>query len=140
MENVALWHERDISHSSVERVAVPDSCVLLDFMLHDMIRIVDNLLVYPANMERNMNATRGLIFSQEVLLALTKKGMKREDAYRIVQEQAMRVWQGDHNFRDLLEASADVLKHLSKEEISQLFDAKRSLRQVDYIFEQAGIH
>jgi len=140
MENVALWHERDISHSSVERVAVPDSCVLLDFMLHDMIRIIDNLIVYPANMARNMNATRGLIFSQEVLLALTKKGMKREDAYRIVQEQAMRVWQGDQNFRDLLEANPDVLKHLSKEEINQLFDAQRSLRQVDYIFEQAGIH
>ncbi len=140
MENVALWHERDISHSSVERVAVPDSCVLLDFMLHDMIRIIDNLIVYPANMARNMNATRGLIFSQEVLLALTKKGMKREDAYRIVQAQAMRVWQGDQNFRDLLEANPDVLKHLSKEEINQLFDAQRSLRQVDYIFEQAGIH
>ena len=86
MENVALWHERDITHSSVERIVVPDSCILLDYMLHLSTELFDKLLVYPENMLKNLNRTHGLIFSQSVLLALTKKGMKREDAYRIVQK------------------------------------------------------
>jgi adenylosuccinate lyase len=139
MENVALWHERDISHSSVERVIVPDSCILLDFILADMAKIIDNLLVYPEHMERNLNATRGLIFSQEVLLALTKKGMKREDAYRMVQEQAMKVWKEEKDFKALLLGSEEVMKILSKKEVDELFDPKRSLKHVDYIFEQAGL-
>jgi adenylosuccinate lyase len=139
MENVALWHERDISHSSVERVVVPDSCILLDFILADMIKIVDNLLVYPENMQRNLNATHGLIFSQEVLLALTKKGMKREDAYRIVQEQAMKVWREGKEFKDLLMASGDITEHLSQNEIDELFDARRSLKHLDEMFERAGL-
>ena len=139
MENVALWHERDISHSSVERIIVPDSCILLDFILADMIKIVDNLLVYPENMQRNLNATHGLIFSQEVLLALTKKGMKREDAYRIVQEQAMKVWREGKEFKDLLMASGDITEHLSQNEIDELFDARRSLKHLDEIFERAGL-
>ena len=140
MENVALWHERDISHSSVERVIIPDSCILLDFILADMTKIIDRLLVYPEYMTRNLNATRGLIFSQEVLLALTKKGMKREDAYRIVQEQAMKVWQEEKEFKALLLGSDDVMKLLSKKELDELFDPKRSLKHVDYIFEHSGIH
>ncbi len=139
MENVALWHERDISHSSVERIIVPDSCILLDFILADMIKIVDNLIVYPENMQRNLNATHGLIFSQEVLLALTKKGMKREDAYRIVQEQAMKVWREGKEFKDLLMASGDITEHLSQNEIDELFDARRSLKHLDEIFERAGL-
>jgi adenylosuccinate lyase len=140
MENVALWHERDISHSSVERVIVPDSCILLDFILADMTKIIDNLLVYPDHMARNLNATRGLIFSQEVLLALTKKGLKREDAYKIVQEQAMKVWKEEKEFKALLLESEALMKILSEKEIDELFDPKRSLKHVDYIFEQVGIH
>jgi adenylosuccinate lyase len=140
MENVALWHERDISHSSVERIIIPDSCILLDFILTDMTKIIDKLLVYPNHMIRNMNATHGLIFSQEVLLALTKKGMKREDAYRIVQEQAMKVWKEEKDFKALLLGSEDVMKHLSKKELNELFDPTRSLKHVEYIFEHAGIH
>jgi adenylosuccinate lyase len=140
MENVALWHERDISHSSVERVIIPDSCILLDFILADMTKIIDNLLVYPDHMARNLNATRGLIFSQEVLLALTKKGMKREDAYKMVQEQAMKVWKEEKEFKTLLLGSEEVMKVLSKKELDELFDPKRSLKNVDYIFEQVGIH
>jgi adenylosuccinate lyase len=139
MENVALWHERDISHSSVERVIVPDSCILLDFILADMTKIIEHLLVYPEHMARNLNATRGLIFSQEVLLALTKKGMKREDAYKMVQEQAMKVWKEEKDFKALLLGSEEVMKILSSKEIDELFDPKRSLKHVDYIFEQAGI-
>ena len=139
MEDVALWHERDISHSSVERIIVPDSCILLDYMLHDMIRLLGQLLVYPEHMERNLNATRGLIFSQEVLLALTKKGMKREDAYRTVQELAMKVWKGSGEFKDLLVGSAEVMKVLTTAELDELFDARRSLKQVDYIFKRVGL-
>jgi len=139
MENVSLWHERDISHSSVERVIVPDSCIVLDFILADMTKIIDRLLVYPDHMMRNLNATRGLIFSQEVLLALTKKGMKREDAYRLVQEQAMKVWKEEKEFKSLLLGSEEIMRTLSKKEVDDLFDPGRSLKHVDYIFEQVGI-
>ncbi len=140
MENVALWHERDISHSSVERIIIPDSCIILDFILNDMTKIIENLLVYPEHMTRNLNATRGLIFSQEVLLALTKKGMKREDAYKMVQEQAMKVWKEGKEFRSLLLGNEEVMKVLSKKELDELFDPKRSLKHIDYIFKRAGIH
>jgi adenylosuccinate lyase len=147
MENVALWHERDISHSSVERIIIPDSCIILDFILADMTQIIDNLLVYPDHMTRNLNATRGLIFSQDVLLALTKKGMKREDAYKMVQEQAMKVWKQESvplaeekDFKTLLSGSEGVTKLLSPKELEELFNAKRSLKHIDYIFEQVGIH
>ena len=139
MENVALWHERDISHSSVERVIIPDSCIILDFILGDMTKIIDNLLVYPDHMTRNLNATRGLIFSQEVLLALTKKGIKREDAYKMVQEQAMKAWKEEKEFKTLLLGSEELMKILSKKELDELFDPKRSLKHVDYIFEQVGL-
>jgi adenylosuccinate lyase len=105
-----------------------------------MTKIIDKLLVYPDLMTRNLNATHGLIFSQEVLLALTKKGMKREDAYRIVQEQAMKVWKEEKDFKALLLGSEDVMKFLSKKEHADLFDPKRSLKHVEYIFEHAGIH
>jgi adenylosuccinate lyase len=140
MENVALWHERDISHSSVERVIIPDSCIILDFILSDMTKIIENLLVYPEHMTRNLNLTCGLIFSQEVLLALTKKGIKREEAYKIVQEQAMKVWKEGKDFKTLLSSSEEVMKVLSKKELDELFDAKKSLKQINYIFKQVGIH
>ncbi|MBI5463391.1 MAG: adenylosuccinate lyase [Ignavibacteriales bacterium] len=139
MENVALWHERDITHSSVERIIIPDSCALLDYMTTQFTKVIEQLLVYPGRMQWNLNATHGLVFSQEVLLALTKKGMKREDAYRIVQEQAMKVWQNASDFKTLLQSSAEVKKLLSSDELDALFDPKRSLKQVDYIFDRVGL-
>ncbi|MCU0454353.1 MAG: adenylosuccinate lyase [Bacteroidetes bacterium] len=139
LENVALWHERDITHSSVERVIIPDSCILLDYMIAQFTSVMDQLLVYPDRMLKNLNATHGLVFSQEVLLALTKKGMKREDAYRVVQERAMEVWRSGKDFRELIGQSEDVKKHLSPAELDELFDPKRSLKHVDTIFERVGI-
>jgi adenylosuccinate lyase len=139
MENVALWHERDITHSSVERVIIPDSCILLDYMLTQFTKIAEELLVYPEQMQANIDRTHGLIYSQDVLLALTQKGLKREDAYRLVQDEAMRVWKSGQSFRDLLEQRQEVTNHLSKVDLDELFDPKRSLTHVDYIFEQVGI-
>jgi adenylosuccinate lyase len=140
MENVALWHERDITHSSVERVIIPDSCIVLDYMLAQFTKIIDKLLVYPENMQKNLNKTNGLVYSQEVLLALTKKGMKREDAYRVVQERAMKVWENGSDFKELISGSEEVKKLLSKAELDELFDSKRSLRHIDYIFERTGLN
>jgi len=140
MENVALWHERDISHSSVERVVIPDSCILLDYMLTQFTKIIDKLLVYPETMQKNLDRTHGLVFSQEVLLALTKKGMRREDAYRVVQERAMKTWENGSDFKMLISESEDVKKLLSKSELDELFDPKRSLKHVDYIFERTGLN
>jgi len=139
MENVALWHERDITHSSVERVIIPDSCILLDYMLNIMTDVLDKLLVYPDNMMKNLERTHGLIFSQSVLLALTKKEMKREDAYSIVQSSAMEVWQTGKDFKDLLLANAEIVRVLGKETIEELFDLKKSIRNVDYIFGRVGL-
>ena len=139
MENVALWHERDITHSSVERVIVPDSCILLDYMLAQFTKILDQLLVYPEHMQENIDRTFGLVFSQDVLLALTKGGMKREDAYAIVQEEAMKVWQHRQSFRSLIEKRAEVQKLLPAKEMDRLFDPRRSLKNVDYIFHQVGL-
>ncbi len=139
MENVALWHERDITHSSVERVIIPDSCILLDYILALMTDIVDKLLVYPDNMLQNLNLTHGLIFSQSILLALTKKGMKRDDAYRIVQSAAMEVWQTGKEFRDMLKDNADVTSRLSPQDIDDLFDVGKSIRSVDFIFHRVGL-
>lgn len=134
MENVALWHERDISHSSVERVIIPDSTILLDYMLHLTIKIVGNLLVYPDAMIENLNKTRGLIYSQRVLLALVDKGVLRERAYELVQRNAMEVWKTKQNFLDLLLADADVMALISQEELKELFDYNWFLRYVDSIF------
>lgn len=139
MENISLWHERDISHSSAERIIIPDSCILLDFMLAEFTNIIDKLIVYPENMRRNLELTGGLIFSQKVLLALTKKGMKREDAYTIVQKLAMDVWENKKDFKELLMRNAAVTKILSPSEIESLFDFKKSIDKVDYIFKQVGI-
>ncbi|HWP81755.1 MAG TPA: adenylosuccinate lyase [Bacteroidota bacterium] len=139
MENIALWHERDITHSSVERIILPDSCILLDYMLAEFTKVVDNLLVYPDHMKQNLNATRGLIYSQAVLLALTQKGMQREEAYRIVQEQAMKVWQNGSDFRELLRRNAAIQQALSEHELEELFDEKKSLKHIDDIFERVGL-
>jgi len=139
LENVALWHERDITHSSVERIVVPDSCILLDYMISLTSSVLDKLLVYPENMKRNIDLTHGLVFSQPVLLALTTRGMKREDAYRLVQKNAMDVWQSKQDFRTLLESDPEVKKVLTKVELDEAFDATKSLRHVDYIFDRVGL-
>jgi len=135
IEDVALWHERDISHSSVERVIVPDSCIALDYMLHLATNLIQNLIVYPEKMLKNLNITRGLIYSQTILLSLINKGIQREDAYRIVQTTAMEVWQDTNKtFRDELEKNEEVLKYLSKQDIENIFNDKNLLKNVDYIF------
>jgi len=137
LENVPLWHERDISHSSVERVALPDATILCDFMLHRMTGILDGLLVYPERMAENLARMKGLIFSQAVLLALNGAGMARERAYEIVQRAAMRVWEGAGGLEDLLRADPDVRAVLSEEALAACFDAKRTLRHVDAIYARA---
>jgi adenylosuccinate lyase len=136
LENVALWHERDISHSSVERIIIPDSCIGLDYMLDLTVKLVKNLIVYPDNMLKNLNLTKGLIFSQNVLLKLTDKGISREDAYKIVQSAAMNVWEGKggKTFEEELLNSGKISEYLSPEEIKETFNYKKMLKNVDYIF------
>jgi len=134
MENVALWHERDISHSSVERAIGPDATVTLDFALARLTNVVDKLMVYPENMLRNMNRFRGLIHSQRVLLALTQKGVSREDAYALVQRNAMKVWNEGADFQTELRADPEVRAALSEAEIAASFDLEHHTRQVDAIF------
>ena len=139
MENVSLWHERDITHSSVERIIVPDSCMLLDYMLAQMTDVLDRLIVYPDTMAKNLERTHGLIFSQSVLLALTKKGMRREEAYRIVQAAAMEVWQSGRDFRDVLKGVPEVANALPETEMGEIFSLEKSIRNVDYIFSRVGL-
>ncbi|HEX9653286.1 MAG TPA: adenylosuccinate lyase [bacterium] len=140
MENVALWHERDITHSSVERITVPDSTALLDYMLHLMTDIIANLAVYPENMLTNLEKTNGLIFSQALLLALTRKGVTREEAYRLVQTRALEVWSSGASFKTALLQDDEIKEHLSDDEIDRCFDLKRNLQHVDYIFKRVGLH
>ncbi len=139
MENVALWHERDISHSSVERIILPDSTTLVDYMLNKMISLMENLLVYPENMMKNLELTNGLIFSQEVLLALVRAGVTREDAYAIVQKNAMEVWNKKLDFKVLLKSDQDVKKYMSDEEIDSLFDLHSVMKNINKIFERIGL-
>src|SRR5260370_17600613 len=133
LENVALWHERDISHSSAERVIAPDATIALDFALARLTGLVDKLLVYPANMQRNLDRLGGLVNSQRLLLALTQKGASREEAYRLVQRNAMPVWRGEGDFRDLLTKDAEVRRYLSAAEIGAQFDLGYHLKHVDTI-------
>jgi adenylosuccinate lyase len=134
MENVALWHERDISHSSVERGIGPDATVTLDFALARLTGVIKNLLIYPENMQKNLDQLGGLVHSQRVLLALTQAGASREDAYRLVQRNAMPVWRGEGNFLDLLQADEEVGKYLTNEEIASKFNLDYHTAQVDTIF------
>ena len=136
LENVVLWHERDISHSSVERMIGPDTTITLDFALARLTNVVDKLLVYPANMQKNLDRLGGLIHSQRVLLALTQNGVSREDAYALVQRNAMPVWRGEGDFLTLLKADQDVVKTLSDEELEALFDLGYHFKGVDTIFER----
>ena len=138
LENVALWHERDISHSSVERIIIPDSCIALNYMLDLMIKLIKNLLIYPDNMIKNLNLTRGLIYSQIVLLKLVDKGLTREDAYQLVQKSAMDVWADTNkNLKDELLLSKEILKYLTKKEIEEIFNTDKILKNVDYIFQRS---
>jgi adenylosuccinate lyase len=134
LENVALWHERDISHSSVERMIGPDATVTLDFALARLADVVDKLIVYPQTMRKNLDRIGGLVHSQRVLLALTQKGVSREEAYRLVQRNAMKVWRGEGDFLTLLKADPDVRNYLSESEIAENFDLDVYLRHVDLIF------
>ncbi len=134
LENVALWHERDISHSSVERMIAPDATITLDFALTRLTNVVANLVIYPEAIERNLNQLGGLIFSQRVLLALTQAGVSREDAYRLVQRNAMQVWNGTGRFLDLLQNDPEVVSHLDEDKIAALFDLGYHTKHVDTIF------
>src|SRR5712691_8572269 len=136
LENVALWHERDISHSSVERMIGPDATVTLDFALARLAGLIDKLVVYPQNMRKNLDRLGGLIHSQRVMLALTQKGVAREEAYRLAQRNATKAWSGEGDFGALLDADPDVRKHLSKPEIAASFDLDAHLRHVDTIFQR----
>lgn len=140
MENVALWHERDISHSSVERIIIPDSTNLMDYMLDKVNNLFENLIIYPDNMMKNLNLTNGLIFSQEVLLQLIQKGASREDAYKLVQKNAMQVWEHKVDFKKLLKEDPDISKLLSNSEIESLFDLNKILININKIFERLGLN
>jgi adenylosuccinate lyase len=137
LENIVLWHERDISHSSVERVILPDATIACDFMLARTTRILDGLLVYPERMQHNMQLTRGLIFSQAVLLALTEAGMSRDAAYDIVQRNSMKTWAGEGSFRELLAKDEELTQVLSTEQLDACFDPDRFLEHVDRIYARA---
>ncbi len=139
LENVALWHERDISHSSVERVIFPDSTLALDYMLNKFIEVISGMKVYPENMLANLAKTRGLIFSQRVLIALMNKGLQRSKAYDLVQQAAMQTWKGSGNFKDNLLSLPQAAKYLSSKELDKLFDLDFYLRNVDVIFRKVGL-
>jgi adenylosuccinate lyase len=139
LENVALWHERDISHSSAERIILPDSCTLLDYMLVRLTDLIDRLLVYPDNMARNLGLTKGLYFSQSILLALTRKGAERQTAYEAVQRAAMKTWQGDTPFAENAKAEPEIAARLTPNEIDQLCSLDIHFRHIDETFRQLGL-
>jgi adenylosuccinate lyase len=135
-ENVALWHERDISHSSVERVIFPDSTILVDYLLAKTENLIEQLLVYPERMKKNLELTGGLIFSGQLLLDLAEAGMLREEAYKLVQSHAMRAWKEDLIFRDEVAKDSEITKLLSAEKLAKTFDYARQLGNVDAIFKR----
>ncbi|MDD8045620.1 MAG: adenylosuccinate lyase [Verrucomicrobiota bacterium] len=139
LENVALWHERDISHSSSERVIIPDGTVLLDYMLHKLLWLVDGLVVNPDRMLANLEMSHGLIFSQQVMLAMARKGLPRQDAYVIVQRNAMESWNTGRSFKELLMADPEIQEHFSADELDQIFDLEFHFRAVDSIFQRVGL-
>jgi adenylosuccinate lyase len=139
MENMALWHERDISHSSNERVILPDSCLVLDYVLSIFTSVMKGLLVYPENMRRNLELTQGLVFSQRVLIALIDKGLSRQKAYELVQHNAMKAWKGRTSFLELLKADSGVKVHLSYKELETLFDYNYFIRHADSVFSRLGL-
>jgi adenylosuccinate lyase len=134
MENMPLWHERDISHSSVERIIGPDSTILIDYMLHRMTGIIDRLVVHSDRMVENLNKMKGLIFSQQILMKLATKGLERQQAYVMVQRNAMKVWEEGHEFKGLILKDEEIGDYLNKEEIEEIFDLGYHLKYVDEIF------
>ncbi|MCJ7656133.1 MAG: adenylosuccinate lyase [Dehalococcoidia bacterium] len=139
MENIALWHERDISHSSTERIIFPDACLVLDYILSIFTAIMKGLKVYPENMRRNLELTQGLVFSQRVLISLIDKGLSRQEAYELVQRNAMKAWRQRTSFLDLLMADTEVTAHLSERELKSLFDYNYFIKHVDKIFQRLGL-
>jgi adenylosuccinate lyase len=140
LENIALWHERDISHSSNERVILPDSCLVLDYMLSIFTPVMKGLLVYPENMRRNLELTQGLVFSQRVLIALIDKGLSRQNAYKLVQNNAMKAWKERTSFLGLLKSDSEVKAHLSAKELESLFDYNYFTRHTDAVFNRLGLN
>jgi adenylosuccinate lyase len=139
MENIALWHERDISHSSTERIILPDACLVLDYSLNLLTSVMKGLQVYPQKMKKNLDITRGLIFSQRVMIALINKGLSRKQAYEMVQRNAMKTWKGKKSFLALLKADAEVTATLPEAELEPLFDESYYLRYIDDIFKRLGL-
>jgi adenylosuccinate lyase len=139
LDNITLWHERDISHSSAERVIFPDSVIALDYLLHRMIFILNNLNVYPENMADNIERTGGLFYSQSLLLKLVEKGLSREDAYALVQDMAMRVWQKEGTLRELSEKNSEVSGKITKKEMDEIFNLSRYLENIGYIYKKLGL-
>ena len=139
MENIALWHERDISHSSVERVIIPDATITLYYMLHKTIQLIKGMAVHPENMMKNLNLTHGLIYSQPLLLKLVEKGLSREEAYRLVQQNAMKVWENNTEFKDNLMADNEITKHLTREEVDLICNLENRLKNVNYIFKKLNL-
>jgi adenylosuccinate lyase len=133
-ENIGLWHERDISHSSVERIILPDSTILIDYMLAKMTTVIGDMRVFPERMKKNLDATQGLVFSGQVLQDLVEKGMPRDDAYKAVQENAMAAWESDCSFRERIAKDSRIAKFLDAEALEHAFDLQRHLRYVDAIF------
>jgi adenylosuccinate lyase len=134
LENIPLWHERDISHSSVERVIAPDATILIDYMLNRLSALVENLIVYPENMKTNLEKMGGLIFSESILLHLTRKGLSREEAYGVVQRNAMKVWEKGEAFKTLLSRDETIKRLVTQKEVDALFDARTHLKHIDDIF------
>jgi len=139
MENIPLWHERDITHSSVERIIIPDSTIALDYIAYRMTAIIENLIVYPDRMLENIQKTNGLVFSQAILLALARKGVTSETAYRFVQRNAMKVWETRNSFQETLLQDKDIRCFLSEEEVRECFDLNNNLKNVDFIFSRVGL-
>jgi adenylosuccinate lyase len=139
MENIALWHERDISHSSAERIILPDACLLLDYTLSIFTSIISGLNVYPKNMKKDLEITRGLVFSQRVMLALIDKGISRQEAYKFVQKSAMESWRSGKKFLSLLEADKELMQHITKPELEAIFDYAFYLAHVDTVFKRLGL-
>ena len=139
LENVALWHERDISHSSAERIILPDSCILLDFMLSELHNLVERLQVYPERMQQNLALTKGLYFSQSILLALTRAGAERKTAYEVVQRAAMKTWKGEGTFADNAKAEPEITAKLSPKEIDRLCSLDIHFQHVDETFKALGL-
>ncbi|MCK5507524.1 MAG: adenylosuccinate lyase [Desulfobacterales bacterium] len=140
LENIPLWHERDISHSSVERIIAPDSTILIDYMLNRLKGLIDNLVVYPKRMGENLQMLNGLIFSQQILLALAESGVTREEAYEMVQRQAMRVWKEKKSFKELIKEDKNICAHLDKKKIEEIFDVNYHLKYIGVIFDRVFGH